>query len=212
MILTEPITTLTDYAITIEAIACSGILLRVGYFRQQVATQLWAAAFGCIAIAAGLGGTFHGSALLLDDGTRSNLWQLVLYALSAASSLMLAATIISSIAQQWQRGCLAIVGIKFLLSVVWALEHQDFSNAAVDYLAAMLVVLVLQGWMVYRQQTLSAQWIIAGIFVSFIATAVQLSQLVLAVFNHNDLYHLVQMVALYLFYRGARSLKARSEL
>jgi hypothetical protein len=208
MILTEPITTLTDYAIAIEAIVCSGMLAQAGYFRQQVAIQLWAAAFGCIAIAAGLGGTVHGSALLLDDVTRANLWQLVLYALSAASSLMLAATIVSSIADRWQRGCLAIVGIKFLLSVVWALEHQSFSDAAVDYLAAMLVVLVLQGWMIYRHQASSTQWIIAGIFVSFMATAIQLSQLVLAVFNHNDLYHLVQMVTLYLFYRGARSLKA----
>ncbi len=28
-------------------------------------------------------------------------------------------------------------------------------------------------------------------------------------FNHNDLYHLIQLIALYLFYRGARLLQDR---
>ncbi len=54
----------------------------------------------------------------------------------------------------------------------------------------------------------STRWLIVGLVASLVGLVIELCGLDLHQnFNHNDLYHVVQMVALYLFYRGARLLK-----
>jgi hypothetical protein len=58
-----------------------------------------------------------------------------------------------------------------------------------------------------REAHLSRNYVIAGIGVSFIAFLIQQSSLdIHRHFNHDDLFHCVQMIALYLFYRGAKVL------
>ena len=53
-------------------------------------------------------------------------------------------------------------------------------------------------------------WLIAGVLVSLVAGIVQARRLALhRQFNHNDLYHVIQMVALYAFYRGGALLVDR---
>ena len=77
-----------------------------------------------------------------------------------------------------------------------------------DYAPAMLGVLALQSWAAYRHRAASAKWIITGVLVSFVGAAVQQTGFRQGQnFNHNDLYHVIQMVALYLFYRGGLLLK-----
>jgi hypothetical protein len=49
-----------------------------------------------------------------------------------------------------------------------------------------------------------AKLIAVGILISFGAAAVQRSGFKLARhFNHNDIYHVIQLIGLYFFYRGA---------
>ena len=52
-----------------------------------------------------------------------------------------------------------------------------------------------------------ARWLIRGIGVTLVGLGIQQSGWSLAEhFNHNDLYHLIQMAGLYCFYRGALAL------
>jgi hypothetical protein len=77
----------------------------------------------------------------------------------------------------------------------------------VDYGASMIAIaaLAIAGWV--RSGAPAAPWLIAGVVVSSMAAAVQLKKLTPhARFNYNDLYHVIQIVALYLFYRGGRLL------
>lgn len=56
----------------------------------------------------------------------------------------------------------------------------------------------------------TAQWLLSGLGVSAVGLVLLGSGLSLhRHFNHNDLYHSVQAVALYLFFRGARLLEDR---
>ncbi len=56
------------------------------------------------------------------------------------------------------------------------------------------------------------RWTAAGVAVSFAAAAVQQSGLALhRHFNHNDLYHVIQMGGLYLLYRGGLLLRDRAQ-
>lgn len=53
----------------------------------------------------------------------------------------------------------------------------------------------------------SRKLIIAGVVVSFLAFVVQQSSLDFhRDFSHNDLFHCIQLVALYIFYRAAKIL------
>ena len=54
------------------------------------------------------------------------------------------------------------------------------------------------------------QWLTAGILVTFAGIAVQQTGFRHgAGFNHNDVYHLIQIAALYLFFRCARVVEDR---
>ena len=48
----------------------------------------------------------------------------------------------------------------------------------------------------------AARFIAAGIVVSFIAFGAQQSTLRCGLLDHNDIFHLIQMPAMYLLYRG----------
>src|SRR5215467_9574035 len=51
----------------------------------------------------------------------------------------------------------------------------------------------------------NTRWLAAGLLVSVGGLVIQQGHLSIAVnFNHNDLFHCVQIVALYCFFRGAR--------
>jgi hypothetical protein len=214
MPITEPVTMLTDYAIAAETSYFSLLLFRIGHFRQQVSIQLWAAAFCCVAIAAGLGGTCHGFLLSLGNDTVVTLWHLMLYVLGFASCFMLLSNCKSVLPRRWQLWGWLLVGSKSSIYLSWMAVHPVTQNAfaygVVDYLSAMLLVLILQIAAAFYPNSKGAIWIISGILISGVAIALQASGLTLSAhFNHNDLYHLVQMVALYGFYRGATLTKDR---
>lgn len=205
MMITEPITMLTDYAIAIEALVMALLLFRRG--RGQTAIQLWGVAFAAVAVAAALGGTCHGFVLQLGDETSRSFWKAMMYALGVASFCMLAATVVSLLPHRSQRWWFVAIGLKLVVYLGWIGEN-NYGYAIADYLSAMAIVLLLQLRAVSGYGQASAMWIIAGVVVSFAAVGVEVAQPTLfEPLSYNDLYHLVQMVGLYLFYRGACLLK-----
>lgn len=207
MTITEPITMLTDYVIAVEVFIFAIVLFRKGYLQKQVAIGLWAAAFACVGVAAALGGTCHGFTYYLENSIVRSLWSVMLLALSSASLFMLFATIISTLPRRLRVWFLLGTTTKFCLYLSWSITHLHFVYAIVDYLSAMLIVLGLEAWAIYRRwHSKASVWIIAGILVSGLAIGVQAAQLTIAALNSNDLYHVVQVVALYLLYRGASKL------
>ena len=56
----------------------------------------------------------------------------------------------------------------------------------------------------------SVRWLLSGLAVSLLGLAVQQTSLRFGQdFNHNDIYHCIQIAALWPFYRGARLLEDR---
>lgn len=209
MIITEPTTTLTDYAIALEAFLFAGYLFWLGQTQQQISQRFWAVAFGCVALAALTGGTYHGFVLQFDTPTIWLLWQTIIYALSLASFCMLAATVISTLPRAWQRWWLLLAGLKTLAYLFLVGMPNSFGYAIADYFSAMMIVLVLQMRALVRgKNSIAAGWIISGILISGIAVGIQAAGITIAEhFNQNDLYHVVQMLGLYAFYQGAKLLK-----
>lgn len=159
-----------------------------------------------LALAAGssaLGGLSHGFGPELARSAEALLWRATLWALNLAAAAMawsLVDELMETAGRRWWRA--AVVAKATVFVGLTALRPQ-FVVAIVDYGTAMLAWLVASAvcGRVWRG------WFAAGVTVSIVAAVVQQAGPDLAVhFNHNDLYHVVQMAALWLLYRGARQL------
>ena len=97
----------------------------------------------------------------------------------------------------------------FAVYAWWMLSHSDFVYVIYHYVPAMLGVAILQGWDWVRRRAASAPWMVSGVVVTLLGAIVQQSGFSIhRHFNHNDLYHVIQIAGLLLLYRGTRALRA----
>lgn len=204
----EPSTLATDYLLGGFAAVLGLRLWRAGAGSGQSSVRLWAATLLAVAAAALAGGTWHGFHPHLLPLAAGALWKLTLLATGVASFLMLAGSSFATLGGAARRTVLALGGAKLLLYVAWVAGHDTFAGVVVDYGAAMLAVLALHGWAWHRRRDPASPWMAAGVAVSALAAGIQASGLALhRHLNANDVYHLVQMAALFFFYRGARRMR-----
>lgn len=204
--LDEPTTTLTDYAITLVA---GWLAVRLLDATTALAPALLAAAFVAVALAALLGGTVHGFGVRLGEARRALLWRLTLQLAVATNALLLAAVIVARVPAPWERWLLAATVAKALGFAHFAWWRRDFRWAVYDSLVTFAAIAVVEGIALARHDAPGAWWMLGGVAVSVVAGAVQRSGLTAhRHLNHNDLYHVVQLVAVFLFYRGGLLLAA----
>ncbi len=203
--ITEPITMLTDYALAVLA-ACFAVSF---WRRPDAAALLWGTAFAATGAAALAGGTIHGFALHLGASAQRGLWKLTLSLMGVTSFCMLAAGVLAVVPGRTRHLLLLLAALKLVAYGAGILTREDFAFALYDYAGSLLALGGLLLFGVLRGEVPGAGWIGAGIVVSFAAAGVQWSGWAPnRHFNHNDLFHLVQMGALYLFYRGGLLLYA----
>ncbi len=205
----EPITSLTDYGIALECLLFAGLLGRKGG-----SGWLWAAAFSSVSIAALSGGTYHGFASEFSLAGRWLLWRGTVWALAIASFfIILAAT--SKTPWLWRIGLLAVATVQLALSLRLGSGAAAFAVSVADYLGALGIALIVQGWRSRQQRRFAAldqrsdtgfAWMVSGLSLSGVAIAI----LILPWPNSLKVsplagYHLLQMVALYCIYRSARA-------
>jgi hypothetical protein len=186
--MTEPVTTLTDYLL---GAAAAGFGFRLWQSKQPA----WGLAFAFTALASFLGGTFHGFALAW-------LWKPTVYAVGLASMFLLIGA---------KRSLTLFALVKFMVFATWMVWHEDFKYVILDYGLSMLIVAVLQAaaWLAGRAG--SAPWIVGSICVSVAGAVVQQMEIGFHEhFNHNDLYHVIQIFALWLLYRGGLLLNGKT--
>ena len=189
----EPMTLATDYLLAL-ACGCFSLLL---FRMKSAATGWWCVAFAVVAVAALVGGTSHGFPGLYP----TLLWKTTLVAAGAASCAMVIATGIATRVAPKFFFWLAV--LKFATYLAWIASHDDFLAVVIDSGSALLIVATLhaiRGGPPWR-------WMISGVALSVAAGGVQAMHLAPhPQFNHNDLYHVMQIAAMWLFYRGARLL------
>ncbi|HEU4350303.1 MAG TPA: hypothetical protein VFR66_00350 [Burkholderiales bacterium] len=189
MTLSEPMTLATDYLLGgVTAWLCIRLARNA---QSQKSRIFWALAFAAVALAAVLGGTWHG----FVQGKL--LWKATLLAAGGASFAMLAGSAFAVLSGTPRAVLLALASVKFLLYAAVVLVRDEFIFVVIDSGIALMLVAALHVW------RLNA-WIVAGVAVSVLGALVQASGLALhRHFNHNDLYHLIQVAAMFLLYRGA---------
>jgi hypothetical protein len=202
--ITEVATMLTDFAI---AGICVGLAVATLHAAEQsrgdLAQRIWAASFVFAAVAAAIGGVVHGFALHMMPTTKDKLWKATQYVMGLAGLAIFASAVVAFTAGATRTLLIGLAAAKFVAYVAVARRRDDYTIVVADYGTSMIALcaLALVGWA--RTGAAAAPWLIAGVMISVVAAVIQLRKVSPhRRFNHNDLYHVVQIMALYLFYRG----------
>jgi hypothetical protein len=207
----EPTTLITNTVLAALAVFWGIRLWWHGRQSLQVSRMVWAGAFVAVAVGAVAGGAVHGLAAKLGPAGVTAGWKVTVLSVGLASFCLLAGALLASFGGTLRQFFLALAALKLTLYTFWMIGHDDFKYVINDYGSAMLMVLLLEVFAWWRYRAASAPWILGGIAISFLAAGIQQSGLgVHRYFNHNDLYHVVQMAGLYLLYRGGRRLRDRA--
>jgi hypothetical protein len=197
MKLVEPTTMLTDYLLGLVYL-CLGIRLVRTYGLVMAGL-----AFFAIAAAAFTGGTYHGLGAVLRDSTLAVLWSVSLTLVGFSSFFLLAAALSIAVDEKTRRVWLTIAALQLCVYLFWISNHKEFRFAIYDYASAMAAILGFSVVAARRGNRAFGQWMAAGIATCLLASVVQAGHLALhRNFNHNDLYHVIQIGGALLFYRA----------
>ena len=191
MEIAEPVTLITDYLLA----GVTGFLCWSLRTNRSRAARYWQAAFLGLAIGAFFGGTFHGFEV-------AALWKPTLLFVGLASFGMLVGSAYATTSGMVRVGLHVAAALKLGLYSIWMIRHDDFVFVVLDTASAMLAVAALH---LLRLDHPASRWILGGVAVSLLAAGVQAGRVALHEhFNHNDLYHVVQIAAMFLYYAGVR--------
>jgi len=196
MTIAEPATLITDYLL-------GGFSLYWGIpLYKSIKAKWWGVAFFAVAASAFIGGTYHG----FPQFHPHELWAATMFCAGVASFAMVVATgQATGIAPTF---FFWFALLKFMAYVAVTSRHDEFLYVVIDSGIGLLLVALLHAirgdppW----------RWMIAAVAVSVAAAGVQAMRLAPHPhFNHNDLYHVIQIAAMWLFYRGARLIHSGTE-
>lgn len=204
----EQTTAITDIMLAI--VAFGGILILC--WNPAIDSALWkviiwSAAFGLIGLAAALGAVAHG--LVISQTVQDRIWQLLNMSLALAVSLFVAGVVYDL----WGlAACLKVLPVMLIAGL-------GFFGVTLLYPGIFFVFLVFEGlalifalsayiYLAVRGDPAGAVFMAAGILISILAAGIQanksISLTVIWQFDHNGIYHVVQVVGLLLLVYGIR--------
>ncbi|WP_035612097.1 hypothetical protein [Haloferula sp. BvORR071] len=203
MTLFEPATFVTDLLLAVLGMVFV-FLLRKDESAGD-AKRWWIRAMALMASSALLGGCYHGFAPNFQPAVDAIWWRLVLIVICGLGFAMGMSLLCELRREGERRGWKLLLGCKLGVAVLVVTLRPEFVVAMADYGSAMLACLVAA--IVCRRPWSVAM--IAGVALSIAAGVAQQGQWGLSPrFNHNDVFHLIQAMALFAFYRGGKHLSS----
>ena len=211
MTILEPMTLITDWMLAAQCLWLGSRLWRASRATAARSQGALAGALLSTALAAFVGGASHGFAAHLGSTVSWIVWKATVLAIGATTLLFLVTAALATLQGRRRGALLAFAGLQAVAYAGWMLTHDEFIWVIAHYVPAMCVVLVLM-LVAWRRREPFAPWMVSGIVVAFVGAGIQALGLAPhPSFNHNDLYHAVQMAATWLLYRGGLSLRDRAE-
>jgi hypothetical protein len=205
---TERTTAVTDVILALFAVVCVVYLLRIGRARDLWKASVWAWAFGLLALSAALGAAAHG--FVMSPKTNRLLWQPLNLALGLTVSLFVVGVVYDLWGLAASRRVLPIllgVGVAFYL-VTLVIPGGFLVFIGYEALA-MLFALGAYLWLAARGRLKGAWLMAAGVMVTIVAAGIQASNAVQVTviweFDHNGVFHLVQVIGVLVLTAGLRA-------
>lgn len=204
-IATEQTTAATDLILAILAIWAAIKIRNAGRNTSAIKAGIWAWLFILLAIAAFFGTLAHG--FQMDEKTNFILWQPLNLALGLVVSLFAAGAILDlkngSISKSIIIGLLSLGVIFYFITVFMP---GSFLIFIIYEVVVMLFALVAYILLAVQRKLTGAWWMVSGILISIIAAAIQaggsLTVHFLWTFDHNGIFHIVQMVGIFVLLKG----------
>ncbi len=208
MTLHEPATLATDYVLTALSAGCAWRLRRIAA-PTTLPGRWWGRALAFTAAGSFAGGSWHGFQAGLPASVASLLWLTAMLLLGLTSAAMMLA-LVHELAPPAARTVWAnIVWLKFSAFTAVALFHSEYIVVICDYGSAMLMLAACAALTRRRWRP----WMLGAVGLSVLAALIQQLRWAPAPwFNHNDLYHLVQGLAIWLFFLGGQRLGSNPKI
>ncbi len=203
MKIAEPTTTITDYVLGILT-AYWGIRL----LQQQIpATVFWGIGFISLSIASFLGGTAHGFRPVLSKTAHAIIWRTTLATIGITSASMVIGLTIARMTGTLQTTIIVVTSSLLLGYLILISFKNEFIYAVIGYTPSIFFVLIVEIITLLANNPtydkISAKWNLTAVVLSIISTTIQAKKIGISKnFNHNDLFHVVQMAGMYCFYRA----------
>lgn len=199
----EPMTAFTD--LLLAALATYLAWEMGSWYQLRLMNVHWhlSRAFYLLALGAFLGAVSHGVGPYFPPALQSIIWKLTILSIGITAFFLVMMALHHVFPFRTVRW-LGWIPFLFLVAYLFLVLNDDrFIVAVRFYVPCMVLVLAL---MIYSQWYTQAQGtglVVLGIVISFLAAGIQASGFALhRNFNHNDLYHVVQMIGIYVLYRG----------
>jgi hypothetical protein len=197
----EPMTVLTDVLLAAAAVF-GGV--KIYCVSAAPVHRYFALSFFLIALGALAGATIHAIRHTSLISWVPLLWRITGIAVGTSVTAMLAATFYHILPAdyadllRW-----TVLGLSIIYAAyIW--RDYRFRNVIVFYSIFMAFILGAMALSYVSTGSPGAKLIVVGILISFGAAAIQRSGFKLTRhFNHNDIYHVIQLIGLYFFYKGA---------
>lgn len=202
---TELTTAATDLVLAALAVIAWLFLRRTG--PDGLRGLLWRSVFMTFAITAFLGAVAHG--IELGETAFINIWRATYLGLS----LLVAAFFLAALRDvagdsAARRGALVVTPIALAAWMIFLMDPDDFLPFVIYEGIAMVLALTGFLWLSWQRTLPGAGWIAASIAVNIIAAAIQASEAVsftlIWPFDHNGVFHLVQMLGIPMLVLGLR--------
>ncbi|NJN19069.1 MAG: hypothetical protein HC822_23855 [Oscillochloris sp.] len=202
----ERTTAATDLLISAVALA-EFAALRRRHAHDPRKVDLWGGVFATLAGSGVLGAVAHG--LALSERRRRLIWHPLYLALGATVALFAAAAAYDGWGRKVSTRLLGPLLACGLLTYFISHKRNDFRVFLVYEAAAMLCALGIYGNLVRGGRLAGAELMFAGVLITIIAAGVQASGAKATIagipFDHNGLFHLVQLAGLPLLGAGLRA-------
>lgn len=200
----EPMTMITDFMIAAVAAFCFFSL------KTHKASKYWRLAFLFLSISALAGGLHHGLANLWSESWSLNSWKLTVLSIGGVS-LSIAFEAIYRLKTQYQKQLRIFFVLKSIIYFVVVTFFSDqFLVVILEYLPNLLFLMFVCVYLFLKEKMQTHLYVVIGVVVSLLAVVIQMSQVSIHQhFNHNDLYHIVQIVGLIFYYKSAQRYGAK---
>ncbi|HEY8131616.1 MAG TPA: hypothetical protein VII12_06960, partial [Thermoanaerobaculia bacterium] len=187
----EPLTAATDVVVAAAGATFAVRIVRATADRaaRLVAASLAAASFGALA-----GAAYH-------MAPSSALWKVSAIPVGIASYLFGLAIALAYFSARVRRVAQAVLLVQLSVYAICVALSDDFAIVIADYASVMAAILLV---CLFHWSDPAAKWIAAGVAISFVAAAAQISSIQIGPLNHNDIYHVIELGGLYCWYRGGR--------
>jgi hypothetical protein len=201
----EQTTAATDVIMAILALYVTLKVMKAGRETDWFKTRIWVWAFGLLSFASATGAIAHG--LEMSRITNFILWQPLNLALGISIGLFVAGVVYDSRAFSLPRMLIPfMMMVAVLFYTVTVLIPNAFFVFIVYEAVAMFYALIIYISLATRKKLAGANWMAAGILVTIIAAVIQSVETIklnlIWEFDHNGLFHIVQMVALMILLKG----------